>query len=288
MWGWDGPDDEDLALDVDAFDVDQVAETRRVERMVLTDLYRTTEGSRWYRQRGWLSRETHCAWEGVTCLRRSDPFGVLSLELRDNGLAGPLPQTLARLHKLRNLDLRDNALRGSVSSAFGSMTKLKVLLLKGNAVNGKLPKELGGAAGLTQADLSANAFIGALPADLGRLSNLRMLNVSHNGLSGELPHRLCGAPSLEVLSASKNRIRGGLERCAAALDARGAASTMRLFDASENNFDGEPPAAPSRSGSLAIWDVSGNALTGTIPNRAPPRSLRCVLYTGPHTTASAR
>ncbi|EEH53662.1 uncharacterized protein MICPUCDRAFT_35551 [Micromonas pusilla CCMP1545] len=278
MWGWDGPDDEDLAFDVDAFDVDQVAETRRVERMVLTDLYRTTEGSRWYRQRGWLSRETHCAWEGVTCLRRSDPFGVLSLELRDNGLAGPLPQTLARLHKLRNLDLRDNALRGSVSSAFGSMTKLKVLLLKGNAVNGKLPKELGGAAGLTQADLSANAFIGAMPADLGRLSNLRMLNVSHNGLSGELPHRLCGAPSLEVLSASKNRIRGGLERCGAALDARGAASTMRLFDASENNFDGEPPAAPSRSGSLAIWDVSGNALTGTIPNRAPPRSLRVLSY----------
>jgi len=62
--------------------------------MVLVELYRSAEGSRWRRQGRWLSRSPHCSWEGVTCNHPGDTAGVLSLSLPANGLAGTLPQTL--------------------------------------------------------------------------------------------------------------------------------------------------------------------------------------------------
>ena len=110
-WGWDGPDDDDLITRPTAsFSFGgggelELEEVQRVERMVLADLYRVTEGSRWRRQGGWLSRQPHCSWEGVTCLAPHHSAGVLSLALPANRLAGTLPQTLARLHHLRHLDL---------------------------------------------------------------------------------------------------------------------------------------------------------------------------------------
>ena len=121
----------------DGTTTETMLEVQRVERMVLADLYRVTEGSRWRRQGGWLSRQPHCSWEGVTCLGPDRPAGILSLSLPANGLAGTLPQTLARLHHLRNLDLSRNALRGTVSSAMGSMRRLRVLSLRSNAVSGR-------------------------------------------------------------------------------------------------------------------------------------------------------
>lgn len=269
-WGWDGPDERDGLDPTD----DVGDEERRVELMVLTDLYRTTEGTYWRRQNGWLDERNHCAWEGVTCVSPEAEFGVLSLALPDNGLAGALPQTLARLHRLRHLDLSGNRLRGTVSGAFGSMSRLRALILRSNALYGKIPGELGAAAGLEQLDLSANHFAGRLPSDLSRLRELRMLNVSSNGLTGELPTGVCGLQKLEVLSVAKNRFSGDLAGPAAALGFAGKRSPLRLFDASENDFSGDPPVVPPDAPELLIWDVSKNSMRGTLPRSTPPESLR--------------
>ena len=277
-WGWDGPDEEDRA-GVPGDDA-EVEETSRVERMVLTDLYRVTEGSRWWRQDGWLSRRPHCSWEGVTCLDPNDAAGVLSVSLPENGLAGTLPQTLARLHRLRHLDLSRNELRGTLSSAFGSLSRLKSLSLRSNAVRGKIPRDLGAAASLLQLDLSDNNFAGALPSELGRLRRLRMLNVSSNGLTGHLPAAVCGLPDLEVLSVAKNRMSGGLATAAAALAAGGESSSLRLFDASDNAFDGAPPPVPHLAPSLFIWDVSRNSFRGRLPEDPTPANLRVLAVSG--------
>lgn len=270
-WGWDGPDADDV---MDAGDVEDAEEERRVELMVLTDLYRTTEGTYWRRQNGWLDARNHCAWEGVTCVSPEAEFGVLSLALPDNGLSGVLPQTLARLHRLRHLDLSGNRLRGTVSGAFGSMSRLRVLILRSNALYGKIPGELGAASSLEQLDLSENHFAGRLPSDLSRLRELRMLNVSSNGLTGELPTGVCGLQNLEVLSVAKNRLSGDLLGPAAALGFAGRRSTLRLFDASENDFSGAPPAVPPDAPELLIWDVSKNSMRGSLPKSTPPESLR--------------
>lgn len=278
-WGWDGPDAEDVSSSWtgDEADVDEVS---RVERMVLVDLYRVAEGSRWARQRGWLSRAPHCSWEGVSCLKPHDPAGVLSLALPRNGLTGTLPQTLARLHHLRHLDLSENALRGTLSSAMGSMRRLRVLQLRSNTISGKIPGELGAASSLEQLDLSDNHLTGRLSDDLGRMQALRMLNVSSNGLSGQLPLAVCALPALEVLSVARNRLSGDLWGVAATLGAGGNSSSIRLFDASDNAFTGPPPRVPGEAPALTIWDVSRNALAGTLPQEPPPLSLRIIAMAG--------
>ena len=267
-WRYSGPSAEDAAFDPlpDASArPDRLEEIRGVERAALADLYRQTEGSRWRRQRNWLSHETHCAWEGVLCASDDAPAGVLGLVLNDNGLSGPLPQTLARLHRLRHLDARHNALVGEISGAFGSLRGLTSLLLRGNALRGKLPPELGGATRLERLDLSDNKLTGEVPERaFARFVELRLFNVSHNGLEGALPASMCALPKLEAFSASRNRFSTGLGQAAATLagPAFGLGSEIRLFDVSHNALSEPPPPLPRHADKLAIWDVSGNPLVG--------------------------
>lgn len=272
-WGWSGPDASDAAFARAVADRSpESEETARVERMVLVELHRATDGARWRRRRGWLEPGTHCAWEGVTCHAPSDRAGVLSLDLPANGLAGTLPQTLARLRRLRHLDARANDLRGTLSPAFGAMPRIESLRLGSNAIYGKIPGELGAAVTLAQLDLSDNAFAGALPPELARLERLRFLNVSANGLSGELPRGVAALPDLEIVSLARNRMRGDL-----AIPASALGPNVRLFDASDNAFGGPPAGPPRRATRVGVWDVSGNALEGPAPfgpGNAVPASLR--------------
>lgn len=47
-----------------------------------------------------------------------------------------------------------------------------------------------------------------------------------------------------------------------------------------STHQGPPPPLPSRSPALAIWDVSRNALAGTLPNEPPPPNLRILGVSG--------
>ena len=265
-WRYFGPSAEDAAFDPLPVGLPElVEEIRRVERVALTDLYRVTEGSRWRRQRNWLSRKTHCAWEGVFCASDDAPAGVLGLVLNDNGLSGPLPQTLARLHRLRHLDLRHNALTGEISGAFGALRGLTSFLVRGNALRGSLPPELGAADKMERLDLSDNAFVGSVPErEFCRFTRLKLFNVSKNGLEGALPGSMLALPELEVFSASNNNFASGLVRAATALAGQtfGLGSKMRLFDVSHNALAEPPPEPPRHADKLAIWDVSHNPLAG--------------------------
>lgn len=277
-WRFAGVDATDVAFDPlpdIAKYPDLVEEIRRVERVVLTELYKGTEGSRWLRQRNWLSRKSHCQWEGVFCSSEDAIAGVLALQLSDNKLNGVLPQTLARLHRLRYLDVSHNTLRGEISSAFGSLKGLKSLSLRSNNLRGEIPVELSAAIKLEKLDLSGNNLVGEVPEGLGnRLLNLIMFNVSSNGLSGALPVTVCGLPYLEVFSASGNKFTDGLVAASNALRAV-VDSKLIIFDVSENSLQGPPPMLPVDSGTLAIWDVSNNPLSGQFPDTfATPISLK--------------
>ena len=267
-WRYSGPSAEDAAFDPlpeASTDPESLEEIRRVERVALTDLYRVTEGSRWRRRRNWLSRKTHCAWEGVFCASDDAPAGVLGLVLNDNGLVGSLPQTLARLRRLRHLDLRHNSLTGEIGGAFGSLRGLTSFLVRGNALRGELPPELGAATRMERLDVSDNKLIGVVPdTAFGRFTRLKLFNVSHNGLEGPLPASVCALPELEAFSASRNRFASGLGRAAAALagPAFGLGRKIRLFDVSHNALAEPPPLLPRHAAALAVWDMSGNPLAG--------------------------
>jgi Leucine-rich repeat (LRR) protein len=267
-WRYSGPSAEDAAFDPlpeASTDPESLEEIRRVERVALTDLYRGAEGSRWRRQRNWLSRKTHCAWEGVFCASDDAPAGVLGLVLNDNGLSGSLPQTLARLRRLRHLDVRHNALTGEIGGAFGSLRGLTSFLVRGNALRGELPSELGAATRMERLDVSDNKLTGVVPdAAFGRFLHLKLFNVSHNGLEGALPASVCALPELEAFSASRNRFASGLGRAAAALagPAFGLGRKIRLFDVSHNALAEPPPLLPRHAAALAVWDMSGNPIAG--------------------------
>ena len=109
------------------------------------------------------------------------------------------------------------------------------------------------------------------------------------------PAAVCGLPDLGVIRGEKSHGRrvghgGGGAR------GGGASSSLRLFDASDNAFDGAPPPVPQLAPSLFIWDVSRNFtreafetrrwrtfacyasgmrdVTGPIPDAARSRMLR--------------
>jgi Leucine-rich repeat (LRR) protein len=271
-WRYSGPDASDVSFDPLpdlSTHPDEVEEIRRVERSVLTDLYLSTEGSRWLKREGWLSQSSHCAWEGVYCASSESVAGVLGLRLSDNGLSGTLPQALARLHRLRHLDLSGNHLRGELSPAFGSLRGLRSFLVRGNGLRGEVPLELGAATNLEKLDLSGNAFVGAVPANaFARLTALRLFNISSNAFTGSLPSSVCALPRVEVFSCSKNAFTGGLANAAAAFlgaDGVGSGSRIRLFDVSDNFLSEPPPALPPHAADLAIWDISGNPIRGEFP-----------------------
>jgi Leucine-rich repeat (LRR) protein len=268
-WGFLGVDTTDVAFDPipnGNEHPDLVEEIRRVERVVLSDLFRSTEGSRWVRQKNWLSRKTHCDWEGVFCASKESIAGVLALRLGDNKLNGVLPQTLARLHRLRYLDVSHNHLRGEIHGAFGSLKGLREFNVRSNFLRGEIPEELGALAFLEKLDVSGNLLAGEIPLSLGtRLKNLRLFNCSGNGLSGSLPVQLASVRSLEVFSCSRNKFSDGLVSAAAAA-ATTENSKLIIFDVSENALTGSVPLLPEQAQALAIWDISSNSLSGQFPD----------------------
>ncbi len=106
------------------------------ERVVLVDFYRSTSGPDWVRQDNWLSSNIHhCQWHGVLCNNQSQ---IEELQLYDNELNGPLPETLCDLTQLKTLYFSFNSLSGNLSFFIDKCSKLENIWLKGNKLQGNL------------------------------------------------------------------------------------------------------------------------------------------------------
>jgi len=58
------------------------------------------------------------------------------LDLSNNSLTGPLPESLAAVHGLQELDVSHNRLNGAVPDALGRLETLSRLVLSGNSLSG--------------------------------------------------------------------------------------------------------------------------------------------------------
>ncbi|KAL8125094.1 nodulation receptor kinase-like isoform X2 [Apium graveolens] len=105
-------------------------------------------------------------WDGLFCESRENSSAIIKLDLSFKDLQGPLPQSIATLHKLRELNMSNN----HFSQAIPEFPSFSVL---------------------TSVDLSHNNFMGNIPSSLASLPNLVTLLFGCNKkLSKDVPAKL--------------------------------------------------------------------------------------------------
>ncbi|XP_062213560.1 probable leucine-rich repeat receptor-like protein kinase At2g28990 [Phragmites australis] len=112
------------------------------------------------------------SWTGVEC-SEGPPARVLSLDLKNHGLLGSLPDSI------------------------GNLTAMKTIYLSGNKLSGSIP-DLSSMRTLTALRLDGNQFSGTIKPSMGKLNNLKELYLNNNNLSGQIPDSLKNKAGLDL------------------------------------------------------------------------------------------
>ena len=256
-------------------------ETTAGDRAALTTLYDATGGDDWWRNTHWLSERPLGDWHGVT----TDSDGrVTALELSDNRLTGPVPETLGNLTRLASLDLGRNGLTGSIPAVLGELAGLERLYLNFNGLTGAIPATLGNLSNLESLNLQWNEFGTPIPPELGNLTRLRELNLEYAlvtgpipptlgnltnlkylylqdnyALTGPIPAELGNLTNLEWLSLGGNRLEGSIPA------ALGRLTNLRELRLQANSLSGSIPPEFGNLSKLGLISLHNNSLTGAIP-----------------------
>ncbi|MCO5564885.1 hypothetical protein L7F22_018553 [Adiantum nelumboides] len=151
-----------------------------------------------------MSDEDPCHWRGVRCSARKH---VISLNIPNSRLWGPISPLVGKLVELRRLSLHDNSLYGALPIELSNCSKLRALYLQSNFLSGSIPQDLGYLPNLAILDISGNALSGTIPPSLGQLKRLTYLNLSMNFLLGKIPE-------VGVLASFSNTsFAGNLDLC---------------------------------------------------------------------------
>jgi hypothetical protein len=234
--------------------VDQIPQS---ECEALVDLYSKTNGPNWANRSGWLTSNTPCNdWFGVS----NCSYGhVVVLDLRNNGLSGSLPASIANLSELVALNLSLNQLVGSIPATLGTITSLQILELGWNQLSGEIPPQLGDLSSLKKLRLSVNPLTGSIPPAFGALSNLEFLYLEENQLGGNIPRELGELGRLRTLSLGNNQLTGSIP------PELGNLSNLRYLLLSGNRLSGSVPAEIGSLSGLEILTLSSNLLHGALP-----------------------
>ncbi|RLE22685.1 MAG: hypothetical protein DRJ50_07260, partial [Actinobacteria bacterium] len=190
------------------------------ECATLADLYNDTHGTSWTDHTGWLVNPNPCTWQGVTCsaghvtgldLQNNhingplpDSIGSLTsltnLYLNGNQLTGPIPPQVKDLSQLMYLILGNNELTGPIPAGLSTLPHLRSLVLHGNPLGGRIPAEFGNLPSLVYLGLTAAEFTGPIPAELGNIATLESLYLNSNHLSGPVPDSLRTGTAITTLA----------------------------------------------------------------------------------------
>jgi Leucine-rich repeat (LRR) protein len=232
------------------------------------------------------------------------------LDLSNNFFSGKIPQCLIEMSgTLGVLNLRRNGLNGPIPDFFPSNCGLQTLNLNGNKIEGQLPKSLANCMKLEVVDIGNNLVKGKFPCYLKYTSKLRVLVLRSNKFDG--PIGGCSDPNtpwpmLQIVDVASNNFTGKLPKVSAwkaMMDDENEAQSelynlqfevlkfnefyyqdtitvtvkgldvelvkiLILFtsiDVSCNNLEGPIPGEFGGLRSLYILNLSHNALTGPIP-----------------------
>lgn len=207
------------------------------------------------------------------------------LDLSDNVLVGGIPRSLGNCDQLQSLLLYSNLLEEAIPAELGQLQKLQVLDVSRNSLSDLIPSELGKCSELsvlvlsnlfdphprvndTNGDSSPeqggtvnddfNYFQGKIPVEITMLPKLRVLWAPRATLEGTFPSSWGACENLEMINLAQNFFTGkfpdGLSQC----------KKLHFLDISSNKLTGElVDGLPVPC--MTVFDVSGNALSGTIP-----------------------
>ncbi|KAG4922724.1 hypothetical protein AAZX31_18G246500 [Glycine max] len=182
--------------------------------------------------------------------------------LHSNSLEDVIPAELGRLRKLEVLDVSRNTLGGQVPMELGNCTELSVLVLSNlfssvPDVNGTV-RDLGVEQMVSMNIDEFNYFEGPVPVEIMNLPKLRVLWAPRANLAGSFPSSWGKCDSLEMLNLAQNDLTGDFP------NQLGGCKNLHFLDLSANNFTGvlaEELPVPC----MTVFDVSGNVLSGPIP-----------------------
>ncbi|XVF72230.1 hypothetical protein PTKIN_Ptkin12aG0103400 [Pterospermum kingtungense] len=185
----------------------------------------------------WNSSVPLCQWRGLKWVfSNGNPLNC-------NDLSSPQWSDLSlfkdpSLH-LVSLQLPSANLTGSLPRELGELSMLQSLYLNINSLSGTIPLELGYSSSLSDIDLSDNLFTGVLPPSIWNLCDrLVSLRLHGNSLSGPLPD-----PALP----------------------NSTCNNLHSLDLGNNKFSGNFPEFVTPFQTLKELDLSGNMLSGPIP-----------------------
>ncbi|KAG9153482.1 hypothetical protein Leryth_018744 [Lithospermum erythrorhizon] len=128
-----------------------------------------------------------CDFSGVSCWNNRENR-LISVELRDMGLAGNIPDALQLCESLQKLDLSGNSLSGEIPKGICDWLPYLVTLdLSKNALTGSIPADLVNCSYLNNLILDDNKLSGSIPYEVASLGRLKRFTVSNNDLSGRVP-----------------------------------------------------------------------------------------------------
>jgi Leucine-rich repeat (LRR) protein len=183
-------------------------------------------------------------------------------EVSHNRFSGPIEGFLTHMPNLIQLRLSSNHFSGSLSTAISKMMLLKSCYLNQNRFVGNIETvfNVSNQRNLQVIDLSDNKLQGTIPENYIALPHLRVIALSKNCFEGSIPSTVCTATNLTVLAMDG---LGNAESCQRKLFPKTVIDSYTLVNPIEGTF----PYCLLELPSITVIHLSGNGLTGTIPEQ---------------------
>jgi hypothetical protein len=250
------------------------------DRQALMDLYSATGGDQWKNNSGWGQGAPSNSWHGIQV---NSQGRVTRVDLFNNALSGPLPESMGDLEKVTHLNLKNNKLTGPIPQSIGNMESLESLILSGRTydIGGTLkapPENLNYAYHPGKRSSSTNRFTGTIPSSIGQLSNLEFLEISDQaGITGPLPSEIGTLSSLKGLYLNTLDLDGYRIP-----ETFGNLTELRHFYVSGSDVIGQLPGGLKNMQKLTYINIVssetlGKGLTGALPDFSNLTNLRSLV-----------
>ena len=181
----------------------------RKERAALEAVFRALHGDEWCDSDGWCTDAPLKEWYGVMTNSFKGEEHVVYLHLQYLGARGELPSAIGDLKYLKELwIIGDEGITGPIPESLSRLTELRDLTISGTSVSGPIPGCLSSLEKLEILGLDDNLLEGNLPLFLKDLPNLYNFGFSLNCLDGRVDPSLTEARWWSTRDSQTGRTMG--------------------------------------------------------------------------------